>query len=108
MDFEKIFKDLKNNLLNALGESYNAYKGDAKKDIEAFLKESKEKLKRWTILLADGKLNQEEFTWLVKSQKDLLVLKALYQTGVSKIALGHLKNKILKVIINTIKTAVLV
>ena len=107
MNFENILKDLKTNLLAALGEGYDSFKGDAKKDIDAFLNESKQKLERWTTLLADKKINEEEFTWLVKSQKDLLILKALYKTGVSKIALGHLKNKIIKVIVSTIKGAVL-
>ena len=100
-------KELKNNLLTALGEKYAAYSKETEKDIDAFLAASKEKLKRWTTLLAEEKINEEEFEWLVQSQKDLLVLKALYQAGVSKIALGHLKNKIIKILINTAKVAVL-
>lgn len=107
MDFEKLLKELKTNLLAALGEKYNSFSSEAKKDIAAFLKESKEKLERWATLYADGKINEEELAWLVKSQKDLLVLQALYQTGISKIALGHLKNKIIKIVIDTVKVAVL-
>ncbi|MFD0962957.1 hypothetical protein [Pseudofulvibacter geojedonensis] len=107
MDFEKLLKELKTNLLDALGEKYQDFSKAAKKDIEAFLKESKVKLKRWAILLAEEKINQEEFEWLVKSQKDLLVLQGLYQAGISKIALGHLKNKIIKIVIDTVKVAVL-
>jgi len=44
---------------------------------------------------------------LVKSQKELLVLEALCQAGVSKIALGYLKNRIIKIVVETVKVAVL-
>lgn len=107
MDFEKLLKELRTNLLAALGDKYHSFSSQAKKDIAAFLKESQEKLERWAILYANGSINQEEFEWLVKSQKDLLVLQALYQTGISKIALGHLKNKMIKIVIDTLKIAVL-
>jgi len=40
---------------------------------------------------------------LVKSQKDLLFMKALNKAGVSKISLGHFKNKVVKTIIDVIK-----
>ena len=60
------------------------------------------KLERWTGLLQSGDLTPEDYEWLLKSQKDLLVLNALYQAGVSKLKLGHLKNKIIKTIMNTV------
>ena len=106
MDFDTLLKELKINLISALGTSYLQYSSEAKHDIEAFLHDSKNKLERWSRLYKEGHINQDELTWLVKSQKDLLVLKALYQAGVSKIALGHLKNKIIKIVIDTVKVAV--
>ena len=106
MDFDSVLKDLKTNLLDALGSKYEEYSSETKKDIDAFLQQSKDKLKRWTTMLAEEKLNEEEFEWLVKSQKDLLVLQALYQAGISKIALGHLKNKIINIVISTVTSAV--
>lgn len=106
MDFEQLFKELKGNLCATLGDKYAAYSEATKNDIEAFLEGSKDKLKRWTILLADERLNEEEFEWLIKSQKDGLILQAIYQAGVSKIALGHLKNKLIKVVLHTAKAAV--
>ena len=106
MDIEALLKLLKEELLKVLGESYGDFKIETKKDVEAFLKLSKVKLERWTGLLQSGDLTPEDYEWLLKSQKDLLVLNALYQAGVSKLRLGHLKNKIIKTIVNTVITVV--
>lgn len=102
MDIEALLKLLKEELLKVLGESYGDFKTETKKDVEAFLMLSKVKLERWTGLLQSGDLTPDDYEWLLKSQKDLLVLNALYQAGVSKLKLGHLKNKIIKTIMNTV------
>jgi len=107
MDFEVLLKELRKNLLIALGDRYSEYNNQSKKDIDAFLNASKVKLKRWTILSSEGQLTESDLEWLVKSQKELLVLEALCQAGVSKIALGHLKNRIIKIVVETVKVAVL-
>ena len=96
MDFEELLKQIKDELLKVLGESYADYKTESKKDVEAFLEASKEKLERWTKLLANTELTVKDYEWLLKSQKDILVLKALYQAGITKQRLGHLKNKIIE------------
>ncbi len=107
MDIEELLKLLKEELLKVLGESYGDFKTETKEDIEAFLTLSKVKLERWTNLLASGALTVDDYEWLLVSQKDLLVLNALYQAGVSKLRLGHLKNKIIKTIVNTVITVVI-
>lgn len=105
MDFDKILKELKTTLVTLFNDKYELTK-ESKKDIDAFLKESRDKLERWTILLKEQKLTIEDFEWLVKSQKDLFHLKALQIAGVSKISLGHFKNKIVKTIVDVIKTII--
>lgn len=107
MDFEKLLQELKVTLVDLFGEKWGDLKNEAKKDIEQFLEESKEKLKRWTELLANGDITLEDYEWLIKSQKDLMVMQALHSAGVNKISLGHFKNKVIKTIIGVIKTVVL-
>ena len=107
MEIDKVLKQLKDELLSVIGESYGDYKKETKEDIEAFLTLSKVKLERWTALLAAGELTVADYEWLVTSQKDLLVLSALHKAGVSKLRLGHLKNKIIKTIVNTVVTVVI-
>lgn len=101
MDFKDLLKELKGNLLSLMGAKFDDLKDESKKDVQDFLKTSKEKLERWTTLLAEGNLTLDDYKWLVESQKDLVVLEGLYAAGVSKIKLGHLKNSILDTVINT-------
>lgn len=107
MDFEDILKDLKTNLCAIVKETFFDFKNEGEKDMKAFLNSSKDKLKKWTLLLESGNLAVDDFEWLVKSQKDLLVMNALYQTGLSKIKLGHFKNKVITTIVSTVIKIVL-
>ncbi len=107
MDIEKLIKELKEALLILLGNKYKEFKPETQKDITVFLKDSEEKLKRWVQLLAEGSLTKEEFEWLLKSQKDLVTLKALQTVGISKIRLNNIKNSILKTIFDIVLAAVI-
>lgn len=106
MDFEKILQELKKSLVSLFNDKFSEFSQESKKDIELFLNDSKDKLERWTSLLAQGKLTAEDFEWLVKSQKDLFKMKTLQAAGISKISLGHFKNKVLNTIVSTIKTLI--
>ncbi|WP_299103473.1 hypothetical protein [uncultured Winogradskyella sp.] len=107
MDIEELLKLLKDELLLVLGESYGDFKKETKADVEAFLTLSKVKIERWTKLLQAGELTVDDYKWLLESQKDVLILNTLYQAGVSKLRLGHLKNKIIKTIVNTVITIII-
>ncbi|MEN1784312.1 MAG: hypothetical protein AAGF77_04150 [Bacteroidota bacterium] len=103
MDIDAIIRELKGTLLNTLGDHYDGFKKATKADLEAFLKASEGKLSRWTMLLANGDLSIDDYEWLVQSQKDLMEMKALQQMGISKISLGHFKNKVVKTLVGIIK-----
>jgi len=107
MNFEDILKQLKDELTTLFGEKWKDLKNESKKDIDQFLEDSKTKLKRWTSLLASGDIDLEDYEWLIKSQKDLMLMQALYSAGVNKISLGHFKNKVVKTIVSVVKTLVL-
>ena len=107
MDIEKLLAEIKAQLLELLQENYKDFIPELEKDITNFLKVSKEKLERWALLLDDKSITQDDFNWLVKSQKELLVLKPLQTAGMSKIKLNSLKNSVIKIIINTTAKAVL-
>ncbi|MDY0781622.1 hypothetical protein [Tenacibaculum sp. IB213877] len=106
IDFEKILQELKKVLTDLFKDKYSEFTKESKKDVEAILSDSKEKLERWTILLAEGKITLQDFKWLLEAQKDLLHMKALYKVGVSKISLGHFKNKVINTIFDVIKGVV--
>lgn len=102
MDIEKLLNQLKQELVTLLGDKYKEFKPEIQKDITAFLDSSKEKLERWTLLLASLSITEEEFSWLLKSQQDLIALKALQAAGLSKIKLNNIKNAIIQTVFKTV------
>ncbi|WP_343622844.1 hypothetical protein [Flavobacterium lindanitolerans] len=102
MDIEKLLKQLKQELVTLLGDKYKEFKPEIQKDITAFLDSSKEKLERWTLLLASSSITEEEFSWLLKSQQDLIALKALQGVGLSKIKMNNIKNAIIQTVFKTV------
>lgn len=104
MDFEQLLKDLKADLIALAKDKYNTDGNEIIKDMETYLKHSKEKLKKWSTLFVQGAIDKDELAWLLKSQKDLLTLKALQSVGISKISLGHFKNSIVDTVLDRIIT----
>ena len=102
MDIEKLLKQLKQELVILLGDKYKEFKPEIQKDITAFLESSKEKLERWSLLLASSSITEEEFSWLLKSQQDLIALKALQGAGLSKIKMNNIKNAIIQTVFKTV------
>ncbi|GAA3773760.1 hypothetical protein [Flavobacterium ginsengiterrae] len=102
MNIETLTQELKEKLKTLLTNSYKDYKPQLEKDLNNFLKTSAEKLERWTILYANGDINEEELEWLLKSQLDLVSLQTLQTAGISKIKLNTLKNNIIKLIFEII------
>ena len=102
MDFEVFLKDLKLTLVQLFGEKWADLKSESKKDIDQFLNDSKTKLKRWTSLLENNDIDIVDFEWLIKSQKDLMLMQSLKTAGVNKISIGHFKSKVIKTIIDLV------
>ena len=102
MDIDKLLKELKQELVKLLGDNYKEFKPEIQKDINDFLEKSREKLERWSMLLATASLTEEEFSWLLKSQQDLIALKALQGAGLSKIRINNIKNTILQTVFKTV------
>lgn len=102
MNIEDILREIKAELSKLFSENFKTLTKESQKDLNNFLLTSEEKLKRWTLLLLEQMITNEEFEWLVKSQKDLLLLTSLKEAGVSKIKLSNFKNQIISTIINTV------
>jgi hypothetical protein len=106
MDIEKLLQALKDNLLGLLGDKLKDFKPQLEKDINEYIKQSREKLERWALLFAEGSITNDELEWLLKSQQDLIALKALQTAGLSKIKLNNLKNSIIQTIFKTVILAI--
>lgn len=73
---------------------------EAGQDAEAFLQGAREKLERWTRLLAAGDLTRDEFAFLVRSQADLAELFALTRLGIGLARLQEFRTKLVDLVID--------
>jgi hypothetical protein len=81
--------------------SFASVKDAAIQDGKIFVQQSSAKLERWTGLLATKQLAQEDFAWLVSSQKDLIEMEALEQAGLNQATLDRFGAGLLNLIIGT-------
>lgn len=102
MNANDLIEEIRTAILELVKEKYNQRSKEIENEVDTFLQDSKDKFVRWITLLKDGKLKKEEFALLMNSQKDIFVIKTLYQAGISKISLGHLKNNIIDIILNAV------
>ena len=70
-DFNEFLKVLKDNTEELAQKSWKEYRKAAVKDGGSFIRKTKADLERWTMLLAEGKLTQDDFAWLVQGKRDL-------------------------------------
>ena len=101
-DIAAIFKKLVNDIKDLSIMSLKKYKDEAKKDSVELLNTIEEDLKRWIILLADGKLTTRDFEWLIKSQKDTIEMSALKLAGLNLIRVDEFKSAVFNLIVDTI------
>jgi hypothetical protein len=106
-NFEEIFSAIKTNIEDLVKLTLTHYKKEALDDAKAFLESTKDKLKRWTELLAAKQLSTEDFEWLVESQKDLAKMTLLKQKGLAEIRIDQFKKSLLNLIVDTVFNKVL-
>ncbi|WP_103020845.1 hypothetical protein [Salinibacter altiplanensis] len=73
----------------------------ALEDGEAFLNQTRDDLERWSRLLEQGELSQEEFESLVRGQKDLVEMEALKQAGLAAVRAEQFRDALINRIVGT-------
>ncbi len=106
MDFEKIFKELKDNIISIAKDEFGDQADGVVAEMKDYLDESKEKLKKWSLLFVQGNIDKDELAWLVSSQKDILLLKTLQTAGESQIAIGNFKDKVIDTLLDKLTSIV--
>lgn len=105
--FDEIFNEIKTKVIGLATDEVKDYKDKAVKDTNEYLQTSKEKLKKWTLLLVDKKIDGEEFEYLVNSQLGLGEMKVLTNVGIAQIKAEKFKNDVINLVVNTVLTRVL-
>ena len=77
------------------------YKEEALADAKVFLETSKDDAKRWSKLLAQGELTEEDYEWLILSKKDVVELQLLKDAGLAVVRIDRFKNALMNLVIDT-------
>jgi hypothetical protein len=106
VDFSALFDGLKQSAVDLAKEAFEDQVSSARKDAQAFLDDSREKLERWTKLLVDQQLDKDEFEMLVRSLKTSAKMELLLQKGIAKIKLDRFVKSLLNLVIDTVFKAI--
>jgi hypothetical protein len=99
--FDDFWSALKPALEGFAKDSWHDLSSAAIKDAQAFVKDNKEDLQRWTELLAEDKVTRTDYEWLVASKKDLAKLTFLKQEGLAQVALDRFTSGLVDTIVST-------
>lgn len=105
--FDDIFNEIINKVVNLAKTEVKDYADSAAKDTKEYLQTSKEKLKKWTLLLTDRMIDGDEFTFLVNSQLGLGEMKVLTNIGIAQIKAEKFKNDVIHLVVDTVLTRIL-
>src|SRR5574341_1137787 len=73
----------------------------AERDTKSFLTKAKGDLERWTKLLANGKLTEQDFRDLVQAKKALAEIRALTQAGVTLAKIERFRSGLINLVIDS-------
>jgi hypothetical protein len=105
-DFNQIFNDIKNQLGPLAQQDLNEFASQGKQDAEAFLEQSRANLAKWVQQLADKEIDQDEFKWLVESQKAAAEMTALQAANAGTVRIEQFRDSVLNVVVKTAVTAI--
>lgn len=100
-DFDVFIDALKDGAKDLAKQTFNGFENQATQDAQEFVEKSKEDLKRWTTLLAQGDINQQDFSDLVLAKKALADMFALRQAGLSLIKLETFRKGLINLVVDT-------
>ena len=104
-DFNKIFDDIKDQVGGLAVKDLKDFSNQGKEDAEAFLAQSRGKLEKWMQLLADKKIDEDEFRWLVESQKAAAQMEALRKANAGTMQIEKFRDSVLQIVVKVAVTA---
>lgn len=108
MSFIKdLIKTIEQELKNLVKTKVEARALELRQYIETFLKENVADMERWGKLVTEGSLTRDEFSWLVKSKRDLLELEFLKLAGYSLVEAEQTRDEVLQLVIKAALSLIL-
>lgn len=100
-DFDQFVAALKEGIKPLARETLEGFEDQALDDAQAFLDKARRDLQRWTQLLAQGQLTQQDFSDLVHAKMALVEIHALGQAGIALTRLERFRSGLINLIIDT-------
>lgn len=104
-DFNKIFDDIKSQLGPLAEQDLKQFAAQGKQDAEAFLEQSRANLQQWMQQLANKEIDQDEFRWLVESQKSAAEMVALRAANAGTLQVEQFRDSVLNLVVNAAVSA---
>jgi hypothetical protein len=105
-DFNQIFNDIKGQLDPLAEKNLKEFAGQGKQDAEAFLDDSRAKLEKWVGQLANKEIDEDEFRWLVESQKAAAEMETLRAANAGTVQIEQFRDSVLGIVVKTAVTAI--
>jgi hypothetical protein len=102
INFELIFREIKDEVINIIAANHKDLKDEIVPDISTFLDNVKDKLKQYTLQLADNDIGTSDFQYNVAGLKELCEMKVLQERGIEQIKIDKIKDQIVSSIASSI------
>src|ERR1051325_557954 len=103
--FNNVFDDIKEQVGALAQHDLKNFSSEGKQDADAFLMQSRTKLEKWMQLLADKKIDEDEFRWLVESQKAAARMEALRKANAGTIQVEKFRDSVFQIVVKTAMAA---
>jgi hypothetical protein len=104
-NFNKIFDDIKDEVGAEAEKDLKDFSSEGKQDADAFLTQSRGKLEKWMQLLAEKKIDEDEFRWLVESQKAAAQMEKLRKANAGTMQIEKFRDSVLQIVVKIAVTA---
>lgn len=101
LDLERFLDEAKSGVTALLKEFVTRQALDTKLVAKSLIDRSAEDLKRWTTLLTQGQITEDDYRSLVRGIRGLAEMTALKQLGLGKARLDELKGRIVDTIVGS-------
>lgn len=105
--FDDFLAALQGEIKELVDRSWKDFALAATQDANDFVTASRNDLRRWTALLADGSLTLLDFEFLLAAKKDLAQMIALKQAGLAQVQLDRFINGVVGAIIGAAEKTLL-
>lgn len=106
-DFDKVFNDIKNQVGAEAQTDLKQFSDQGKQDAQTFLDQSRDRLEKWMQLLADKQIDEDEFGWLVESQKAVAQMAALQKANAGNMQIEQFRDAVFQIIVKTAVPAII-